>query len=122
MAQWVNRLRNKIFVNAPPLPLLCEISGARGVGRGVSLGSGNPFNFQYIIQSSTSDITNDINDKNFEAQYSLGVANIIYNNLLALNFLSIFCTRMEHRHLRGVHYLEFTREINYETPDDFRWV
>ena len=28
MAQWVNRLRNKIFVNAPPLPLLCEISGS----------------------------------------------------------------------------------------------
>ena len=28
MAQWVNRLWNKIFVNAPPLPLLCEISGA----------------------------------------------------------------------------------------------
>ena len=28
MAQWVNRLRNKVFVNAPPLPLLCEISGA----------------------------------------------------------------------------------------------
>ena len=27
MAQWVNRLRN-IFVNPPPLPLLCEISGA----------------------------------------------------------------------------------------------
>ena len=27
MAQWVNRLWNKIFVNAPPLPLLCEISG-----------------------------------------------------------------------------------------------
>ena len=27
MAQWVNRLRNNIFVNAPPLPLLCEISG-----------------------------------------------------------------------------------------------
>ena len=27
MAQWVNRLRNKIFVNLPPLPLLCEISG-----------------------------------------------------------------------------------------------
>ena len=26
MAQWVNRLRNNIFVN--PLPLLCEISGA----------------------------------------------------------------------------------------------
>ena len=27
MAQWINRLRNKIFVNPPPLPLLCEISG-----------------------------------------------------------------------------------------------
>ena len=27
MAQWVNCLR-KIFVNLPPLPLLCEISGA----------------------------------------------------------------------------------------------
>ena len=28
MAQWVNRLRNKIFVKPPPLPLLCKISGA----------------------------------------------------------------------------------------------
>ena len=28
MAQWVNRLRNNIFVNPPPLPLLCEISEA----------------------------------------------------------------------------------------------
>ena len=28
MAQWVNCLRNNIFINAPPLPLLCEISGA----------------------------------------------------------------------------------------------
>ena len=28
MAQWVNRLRNNIYVNEPPLPLLCEISGA----------------------------------------------------------------------------------------------
>ena len=28
MAQWVNRLRNNIFVNLPPLPLLCEISKA----------------------------------------------------------------------------------------------
>ena len=27
MAQWVNRLRNNIFVNPPPLPLLYEISG-----------------------------------------------------------------------------------------------
>ena len=28
MAQWVNRLWNNIFVNLPPLSLLCEISGA----------------------------------------------------------------------------------------------
>ena len=28
MAQSVNHLRNNIFVNPPPLPLLCEISGA----------------------------------------------------------------------------------------------
>ena len=28
MAQWVNSLRNNIFVNLLPLPLLCEISGA----------------------------------------------------------------------------------------------
>ena len=28
MVQWVNRLRNNIFVNPPPLPLSCEISGA----------------------------------------------------------------------------------------------
>ena len=27
MAQWVNRLWNNIFINPPPLPLLCEISG-----------------------------------------------------------------------------------------------
>ena len=28
MVQWVNHLRNNIFVNPPPLPLLCKISGA----------------------------------------------------------------------------------------------
>ena len=28
MAQWVNHLRNNIFVNLPPLPLSCEIFGA----------------------------------------------------------------------------------------------
>ena len=28
MAQWVNCLRNNIFVNPPPLSVLCEISGA----------------------------------------------------------------------------------------------
>ena len=28
MAQWVNHFRNNILVYPPPLPLLCEISGA----------------------------------------------------------------------------------------------
>ena len=28
MAQWVSCLRNNIFENPQPLPLLCEISGA----------------------------------------------------------------------------------------------
>ena len=28
MAEWVNRIRNNVFVNPPPLLLLCEISGA----------------------------------------------------------------------------------------------
>ena len=28
MAQWVNRLWNKIFINLPSSPLSCEISGA----------------------------------------------------------------------------------------------
>ena len=28
MAHWVNRFRNNIFVNLPPLPLSCEISVA----------------------------------------------------------------------------------------------
>ena len=28
MVQWVNHLRNNIFVNPQPLTLLCEISGA----------------------------------------------------------------------------------------------
>ena len=28
MVQWVNHLRNNIFVNPAPLPLLCETSGA----------------------------------------------------------------------------------------------
>ena len=28
MVQWVNCLQNNIFVNPPPLPLLCEIFGA----------------------------------------------------------------------------------------------
>ena len=62
------------------------------------MGSGKPFNFQYITQSSTSDITNDINV--FEAHYSLGV--------IVTYFLSTFCTRMKHHHFGGVHYLEFT--------------
>ena len=42
MAQWVNHLRNKIFVNPPPLPLLCEISGALHLAQ-PGLTAGRPF-------------------------------------------------------------------------------
>ena len=39
MAQWVNRLHNNIFVNPPPLPLLCEISRALHLAQlGLTLG------------------------------------------------------------------------------------
>ena len=51
MAQWINRLRNKIFVNPPPLPLLCEISGALylaqpGLTAGRQAGRQNQVNFE----------------------------------------------------------------------------
>ena len=40
MAQWVNRLQNNIFVNPPPLPLLCESSGALHLAQlGLTAGS-----------------------------------------------------------------------------------
>ena len=42
MAQWVNCLRNKIFVNPPPLPLLCEISGALHLTQPVLRQAGRP--------------------------------------------------------------------------------
>ena len=45
MAQWVNRLRNKIFVNPPPLPLLCEISGALRLAQ-PGLTAGRQVNFE----------------------------------------------------------------------------
>ena len=51
MEQWVNRLRNNIFINAPPLSLLCEISGALHLAQpslmaGWLAGRQNPINFQ----------------------------------------------------------------------------
>ena len=51
MAQWVNRLRNNIFVNPPPLPLLCEIFGALhlaqpGLMAGRQAGRRNPVEFR----------------------------------------------------------------------------
>ena len=45
MAQRVNRLRNKIFVNPPPLPLLCEISGALHLAQ-PGLTAGRPSGWQ----------------------------------------------------------------------------
>ena len=54
MAQWVNCLRNNIFVNLPPLPLLCEISGALHLAQ-LDLTAGwlaqNPVNFQKFQNS-----------------------------------------------------------------------
>ena len=39
MAQWVNHLRNNIFVNPSPLLLLCEISGVLHLAQlGLTLG------------------------------------------------------------------------------------
>ena len=45
MAQWVNRLRNNIFVNPPPLPLSCEISGALHLAQ-PGLTAGRPAGWQ----------------------------------------------------------------------------
>ena len=47
MAQWVNRLQNNIFVNPPPLPLLCEISGALHLAQpGLTAGRRNTGEFR----------------------------------------------------------------------------
>ena len=56
MVQWVNRLRNNIFVNPPPLPLLCEISGALhlaqpGLTAGRQAGRRNTGEFQNFRNS-----------------------------------------------------------------------
>ena len=56
MAQWINRVRNSIFVNPPPLPLLCEISGALhlaqpGLTAGWLAGRRNPVNFRNFQNS-----------------------------------------------------------------------
>ena len=44
MAQWVNRLRNNIFVNPPPLPLLC--GALHLVQPGLTAGRRNKGEFQ----------------------------------------------------------------------------
>ena len=60
MAQWANRLQNNIFVNPPPLPLLCEISGALHLAQpgltagwlaGWLAGRQNPVNFRKFQNS-----------------------------------------------------------------------
>ena len=59
MAQWVNRLRNNIFVNLPPLPLLCEISGALHLAQpGLTAGNTGEFrNFQSWLQVEIFDLS-----------------------------------------------------------------
>ena len=57
MTQWVNRVRNNVFVNPPPLPLLLyEISGALhlaqpGLMEGWLAGRRNPVNFRNFQNS-----------------------------------------------------------------------
>ena len=51
MAQWVNRLRNNIFVNLPPLPLSCEISGALHLAQ-PSLTAGWLTKYRWILKFS----------------------------------------------------------------------
>ena len=51
MVQWVNHIRNNIFVNPLPLPLLYEISGALHLVQldltaGWLAGKRNPVNFR----------------------------------------------------------------------------
>ena len=63
MAQWANHLQNNIFVNPPPLPLLCGISGALhlvqlGLMAGMQAGRQNTgefrnFQFDYRLKSLT---------------------------------------------------------------------
>ena len=65
------------FIESSTLSLLMQFPKVRkcvrGVGMGVSLGSGNPLKFSIsdTTQSCTGDmiINIDTNDKNFEAQY-----------------------------------------------------
>ena len=45
VVQWVNCLRNNIFVNSPPLPLLYEISGALHLAHGRQAGRQNTGEF-----------------------------------------------------------------------------
>ena len=55
MAQWVNRLRNNIFVNPAPLPLSCEIYGALHLAQlGLMAGrqAGWQMKYRYILKFS----------------------------------------------------------------------
>ena len=59
MAQWVNRLRNNIFINPPPLPLSCEISEALHLGPSLTL-SGASLKF-LLIKAKAQFAFRDIN-------------------------------------------------------------
>ena len=51
MAQQVNRLQNNIFINPPPMPLLCEISGALHLAQ-PSLTAGKQTKYRLISKFS----------------------------------------------------------------------
>ena len=63
MAQWVNRLWNNIFVNPPPLPLSCEISGALHLAQpGLTAGwqAGRQTKYRYILKISKLAVDGNI--------------------------------------------------------------
>ena len=69
MAQWVNRLRNKIFVNAQPLPLLCEISGALHLAQ-PGLTAGWPSGWQAVRLSDEIQVNFEIFKVGCRSKYS----------------------------------------------------
>ena len=71
---------------------------------------------QYKAVSSV--VISNANDKNvYGTEYTwLANGHTLCSELLASNFLMAFCSKQEYRHMRGVHYVEYTCIFNYEAP------
>ena len=70
MAQWVNHLQNNIFLNPPPLPLSCEISGALHLAQS-SLMAGWLAGWQAGRQAGRQADKIQVNFENFKIGYRL---------------------------------------------------